>query len=278
MKALIVGGGIIGASCAWRLASEGVAVTVLERGRLGQEASWAAAGLIGPQGEADKPGPFFDLCMAGKESFDRSVEPLAKESGIDPEYDHHGMLSVAFSEHERDELTARARWQRAAGGEDRGDVNVSGAQDGARAVAENHLRAPSSDQLADRQSQIDPGLRRSGSESGRPLSRGRAYRFDCDEKWARGERRHPRGRNYRRRCHHQRRRVVGERAARAGGRQNPLLSGARANPLLRGASRHYRAVAVFRARHPGSAPRRAFVALAPSSKKPASTKLSPSAA
>jgi len=116
VKALIVGGGIIGASCAWRLASEGVAVTVLERGRLGQEASWAAAGLIGPQGEADKPGPFFDLCMAGKESFDRSVEPLAKESGIDPEYDHHGMLSVAFSEHERYELTARAGWQRAAGG------------------------------------------------------------------------------------------------------------------------------------------------------------------
>lgn len=115
MKALIVGGGIIGASCAWRLASEGVAVTVFERGRLGQEASWAAAGLIGPQGEADEPGPFFELCLAGKESFDRSVEHLAKESGIDPEYDHHGLLYVAFSEHERDELAARAKWQRAAG-------------------------------------------------------------------------------------------------------------------------------------------------------------------
>ncbi len=116
MKALIIGGGIIGASCAWRLASEGVEVTVLERGRLGQEASWAAAGLIGPQGEAEEPGPFFDLCMAGKESFDRSVERLTKESGVDPEYDHQGMLYVAFTEHERDELAGRARWQRAAGG------------------------------------------------------------------------------------------------------------------------------------------------------------------
>jgi len=115
VKALIVGGGIIGASCAWRLASQGVEVTVLERARLGQEASWAAAGLIGPQGEADKPGPFFDLCMAGKESFDRSVERLAKESGVDPEYDRKGMLYVAFSEHEAGELTARVRWQRAAG-------------------------------------------------------------------------------------------------------------------------------------------------------------------
>jgi glycine oxidase len=115
VKALIVGGGIIGASCAWRLASEGIAVTALERGRLGQEASWAAAGLIGPQGEADAPGPFFDLCMAGKESFDRSVERLMKESGVDPEYDRQGMLYVAFSEAEREELSARARWQRAAG-------------------------------------------------------------------------------------------------------------------------------------------------------------------
>jgi len=115
VKALIVGGGIIGASCAWRLASDGVAVTVLERGRLGQEASWAAAGLIGPQGEADQPGPFFDLCMAGKESFDRSVERMTKESGVDPEYDRHGMLYVAFTQPERDELAARAAWQRAAG-------------------------------------------------------------------------------------------------------------------------------------------------------------------
>jgi glycine oxidase len=115
VKALIVGGGIIGASCAWRLASEGVAVTVLERGRLGQEASWAAAGLIGPQGEADQPGPFFDICMAGKESFDRSVDRLTKESGVDPEYDRMGMLYVAFSEHERADLANRARWQREAG-------------------------------------------------------------------------------------------------------------------------------------------------------------------
>jgi glycine oxidase len=117
VRALIIGGGIIGASCAWRLASEGVAVTLLERGRLGQEASWAAAGLIGPQGEAEEPGPFFDICLAGKESFDRSVERLTKESGVDPEYDHHGLLYVAFSEHERNELASRARWQRAAGGQ-----------------------------------------------------------------------------------------------------------------------------------------------------------------
>lgn len=117
MKALIIGGGVIGGSVAWRLASEGVKVTILERGRAGHEASWAAAGLVGPQGEADQPGPFFDLCLAGKNAFDSTVERLAKESGIDPEYDHHGILYVAFTEDERRQLVERARWQRAAGGE-----------------------------------------------------------------------------------------------------------------------------------------------------------------
>ena len=117
MKALVIGGGIIGSSVAWRLTSEGVQVSVFERGRLGQEASWAAAGLIGPQAEAHEPGAFFDLALAGKRSFDAIVERLTAESGVDPEYDDHGVLYVAFDDVARARLQARARWQRAAGGQ-----------------------------------------------------------------------------------------------------------------------------------------------------------------
>jgi len=117
VKALIIGGGIIGSSVAWRLASDGVQVTVYERGRLGQEASWAAAGLIGPQAEAHEPGAFFDLALAGKRCFDAVVERLAADSGVDPEYDEQGVLYVAFDDAARSELQSRARWQRAAGGE-----------------------------------------------------------------------------------------------------------------------------------------------------------------
>ena len=91
VKALVIGGGIIGSSIAWRLASDGVQVSVFERGRLGLEASWAAAGLIGPQAEAHEPGAFFNLALAGKRSFDSIVERLTAESGVDPEYDHHGV-------------------------------------------------------------------------------------------------------------------------------------------------------------------------------------------
>jgi glycine oxidase len=117
VKALVIGGGIIGSSVAWRLASEGVQVKVFERGRLGVEASWAAAGLIGPQAEAHEPGVFFDLALAAKKSFDSIVEELTRESGVDPEYDNHGVIYIAFDDAMRSELSARARWQRAAGGE-----------------------------------------------------------------------------------------------------------------------------------------------------------------
>ncbi len=117
MKALVIGGGIIGSSVAWRLASDGVQVSVFERGRLGLEASWAAAGLIGPQAEAHEPGAFFDLALAGKRSFDAIVDRLTAESGVDPEYDQDGVLYVAFDDAARAELQSRARWQRAAGGD-----------------------------------------------------------------------------------------------------------------------------------------------------------------
>src|SRR5690348_9898014 len=58
VKVLIAGGGIIGASIAWHLAREGADVTVFERGRIGQEASWAALGLIAPQADTERAGPF----------------------------------------------------------------------------------------------------------------------------------------------------------------------------------------------------------------------------
>jgi glycine oxidase len=115
LKALIVGGGIIGGSIAWRLAAEGVAVTVFERGRLGLEASWAAAGMLAPQAEAEGPGPILDICLRGREAFDRIVERLIRESGVDPEYDQAGILYCALDADEQRQLEGRARWQRRAG-------------------------------------------------------------------------------------------------------------------------------------------------------------------
>jgi glycine oxidase len=115
LKAIVIGGGIIGCSVAWRLAAEGVATTVLERGRVGQEASWAAAGMIAPQADADGPGLFFDFCMKARDAFETIVDRLVRDGGVDPEYDRAGILYVALDGTERAQLERRAKWQRAAG-------------------------------------------------------------------------------------------------------------------------------------------------------------------
>ena len=115
-RVVIIGGGIIGSSIAWRLAREGAAVTVLERGRLGREASWASAGMIAPQAEAQAAGPFFELCLRARDSFEATLELLRGDTDVDPEYDRVGILYLALSELERSELEQRAQWQVAAGG------------------------------------------------------------------------------------------------------------------------------------------------------------------
>jgi glycine oxidase len=48
---VVVGGGVIGLSCAWKLARAGARVLLLERGQPGLEASWAAAGLVAAHSE-----------------------------------------------------------------------------------------------------------------------------------------------------------------------------------------------------------------------------------
>ena len=53
---LIAGGGVIGLSTAWELAEQGVSVALIEQSRLGQEASWAGAGML-PPGNLDCASP-----------------------------------------------------------------------------------------------------------------------------------------------------------------------------------------------------------------------------
>jgi glycine oxidase len=115
-QVVIIGGGVIGSSIAWRLAREGAAVTVLERGRLGKEASWASAGMIAPQAEAQAAGPFFQLCLRARDTFEATLEMLHADTDVDPEYDRTGILYLALNEAERSELEQRGQWQAGAGG------------------------------------------------------------------------------------------------------------------------------------------------------------------
>ena len=58
---VIVGGGVIGLSIAWRLACAEVGVTLIDRRAVGREASWAGAGLIAANGEHLRTNPTVEL-------------------------------------------------------------------------------------------------------------------------------------------------------------------------------------------------------------------------
>jgi glycine oxidase len=105
--AIIVGGGIIGCSIALRLSQAGLATSIIERGSIGCEASRAAAGMLSPQVSAHRPSPFFDLCMQSRKLYPAWAERLGALSGIDPEYQDKGTLSVAL---DLDELTNIEKW------------------------------------------------------------------------------------------------------------------------------------------------------------------------
>ena len=112
---VIVGGGVIGCAIARRAAKEGLSVVVVERGTPGMEASWAAAGMLSPLAEADRPGPFLDLLLAARETYPAYAAALREETGVDVAYADEGTLYAALREEDEAELEARWRWQSAAG-------------------------------------------------------------------------------------------------------------------------------------------------------------------
>jgi glycine oxidase ThiO len=106
----IVGGGVIGLALARELSARGVEVLVIERGRTGTEASWAAAGLLSAQSDAVGPSAFFDLALESRGLYPGWTETLAGETGRDAGWRRTGVLRCGG-----EELLARFAWQIAAG-------------------------------------------------------------------------------------------------------------------------------------------------------------------
>jgi glycine oxidase len=112
---LVAGGGVVGLAVARALARRGVGVTLVERGALGAEASWAAGGMLAPQAEADARDPFFELACAARDAYPALAAELLAETGVDIELDRTGTLYVALNETDEVELARRYEWQRGAG-------------------------------------------------------------------------------------------------------------------------------------------------------------------
>ena len=112
---IIVGGGAVGLSIARELAGHGASVLVLDRGNPRDATSWAAAGMLAPQSEADSASPLLDFSLASARIYRDWTSHLHEESGIDPEYADSGLLFVASTDEALCRLSRMAEWQRSIG-------------------------------------------------------------------------------------------------------------------------------------------------------------------
>ena len=86
LDVLILGGGVIGLSCAYALAAAGLRVEVVERGEFGREASWAGAGIVPPGNYERAAMPIDKLRAYGATHFPDFSRRLLDETGIDNEF------------------------------------------------------------------------------------------------------------------------------------------------------------------------------------------------
>jgi glycine oxidase len=106
--AAVAGGGIIGASIAWRLAQRGMRVEIFDAGVLGGEASFAGAGMLAPGAEITKRGGWTDLALESLAAYPEFVEELEAETGVPIDYRECGSVELAFTAEEWDALRRRA--------------------------------------------------------------------------------------------------------------------------------------------------------------------------
>ena len=110
----VIGGGIIGLSCAWAAHQAGWQVTVLDAAAEARQASWAAGGMLAPHNEANEAGP---LWAFGCESLALWPQFLAELNIAvdDVDFRQNGGLVPFFHDSDQAAVSARASFLQAAG-------------------------------------------------------------------------------------------------------------------------------------------------------------------
>ncbi len=107
---LVIGGGVIGLTTAWRLAQQGLSVRVCDQSIPGREASWAGAGILPPGCPGTPDDPLTRLTAVTCPLWPEMSEQLLEYTGIDNEFHCCGGIELAVGA--LDELIAtRALWE-----------------------------------------------------------------------------------------------------------------------------------------------------------------------
>ncbi|HEX5132560.1 MAG TPA: glycine oxidase ThiO [Candidatus Krumholzibacteria bacterium] len=113
---VIIGGGVIGLSLAWRLARGGTAVTILERDHMGRSASWVAAGMLAPISEAAfDDHVYVHFARASMARFPSFIEELQTDADMPVALDTRGTLVVARDRDDAEYIRRAYEYRRSIG-------------------------------------------------------------------------------------------------------------------------------------------------------------------
>ena len=92
---VVVGGGVVGASVAYFASARGLSCTVLDKGRVGGGASYAASGALS---SSPGSGPYARLGQRSRKLYHKLAPVIREESGVDIEFAQCGELILALDE------------------------------------------------------------------------------------------------------------------------------------------------------------------------------------
>ncbi len=106
---IVIGGGIIGASCAYELSKNGKKVAVVEKRHLSSGASGASAAMLEFQIDAHRGEPFYSLALASNNLFPALAQEIKSLTGGDFQYEKCGILHVASTEEESESIESEVK-------------------------------------------------------------------------------------------------------------------------------------------------------------------------
>jgi glycine oxidase len=108
---IVIGAGVIGTSIAYQLAKAGVKVMVFERGRVGEQATGASAGMIQVNPDRTTPPALSALALESARLFPALTAELLERTGMDVGYRSAPLLHVALLDAEELPLRTHRAWQ-----------------------------------------------------------------------------------------------------------------------------------------------------------------------